>query len=120
MGRIKITDNSRAFFSKNQARIDWAFGRMVKDILNLAKAYVPFKSGDLQKSGQTTRLKALSHKVGFYTNYSAYQERGARGDGTRRVKRYSTPGTGANFLKRGGDKVASQAINYIKEAVNTI
>lgn len=40
--------------------------------------------------------------------YAAFQERGSRADGSHRVRKYSTSGTGAHFLERAGDKQVSK------------
>lgn len=120
MGKFIITDNGKRFVSANREVMDGAMETMSKDISTMAKSRVPFKSSDLFKAINPYKVKQLHHQVIADTEYAAYQEEGQRKDGTHVVKKYTTPSTGKDFLKGAGDKVTSNALNYLKQAVHSI
>lgn len=115
---IKKTDNLMKFVNNNADDMDRALSRMSKDILQISKVRVPFKRGNLQKQGESKKIAKMKHRVVYDEEYAAYQERGQRKDGTRRVINYSTPGTGKDFLKGAGQTVGKQALNYLRQAAN--
>lgn len=117
---IKKIDNIKKFVRNNEKIMDTVLGRMSNDIVTIAKITVPFKQGDLMKSGKAERVMSMKHKVVFDTKYASYQERGRRQDGSRVVRNYSTPGTGKDFLKNAGKTVASNALNYLKQGASTV
>lgn len=117
---IKKIDNIKKFVRNNERIMDTVLGRISRDIVTIAKITVPFKRGDLMKSGKAERVMSMKHKVVFDTNYASYQERGRRQDGSNVVRNYSTPGTGKNFLKNAGKTVASNALNYLKQGASTV
>lgn len=72
--------------------------------------------GQLKSSGITKRLIPKHYQVRFGDNnsgaYARFQEYG--GDGRRVVKRYSTPGTGKEFLQKAGENAQKNMISIIK------
>lgn len=117
---IRKIDNIKKFVINNERIMDSVLGRMSNDIVMIAKITVPFKKGDLMKSGKTERIKSMKHKVVFDANHASYQERGRRQDGSNVVRNYTTPGTGKNFLKNAGKTVAGNALNYLKQGASTV
>lgn len=116
MSRIIVKNEIRKWDKKRKSLFDVAVGRMAKDIVQIGKIRVPFKSGDLQQSLEWKKEGLLKHKVVADTEYAAYQERGRRRDGSHVVRKYTTPNTGAHYLRDAGEKVKENALNYIKQA----
>jgi hypothetical protein len=117
---MRIKDNTQNFIEKNSAMLDRMLERMAKDVLNLTKVKIPYKSGNLQGLITQKRLNLLHHQVRIDESYAAYQERGRRYDGSRIVKKYTTPGTGKDFMKKAGQSVARQFVQYMKQAAGAI
>jgi len=98
----KITDRMPQFSVKAKLLLDQAIGEAAKDTLIDARNSAPFKGGELRRSSDTQQRKLLSHRVSFWIEYARFQEFG--GDSRRRVRNYTTSGTGKHYLKRAGDK----------------
>lgn len=118
MSKVKYVNNFQSFVNSTDNVMEGAIARMSKDTGTIAKIRIPFKGGDLQKSEEQIKVSKLHMKVLFNEEYASYQERGERKDGSRKVRKYSTPGTGKDFLKEAGEKVGRDAVNYFKQAAN--
>lgn len=118
MARVRVDDKSKAFMAANERQMDIALGRMAQDIETIAKVRVPLKSGNLQDMIKKKRVSAKHHQVRADEDYAGYQERGMRKDGSRVVRRYTTPGTGKDYLKGAGQQVAPKATHYFKQAAS--
>lgn len=117
---VKTVDNIMRFYKLTATSMDNAIGKMAKDVKQIASIRVPYLSGDLQASIKPVKKAMMHHRVevgGGGINYAHYQEAGQRKDGSHRVRKYSTPGTGKHFLKDAGESVEKNVINYIKQAV---
>lgn len=114
--KVKIENNILKWGNKTINSLDSAIGRMAKDIKQIASITVPFKSGELQKNIVDEKMGLLRHRVLVDKPYASYQERGMRANGSHVVRNYSTPGTGKGYLKKSGDKVVKQGINYLRQA----
>ena len=115
---IKIKDESAKWGSLKIKAMDSALERMAKDIKQVAWITIPFLTGALQQATESDKKGLLDHRVIANKEYASYQERGVRKDGTHKVRRYSTPGTGSNYLKKAGNKIVKDAINYLRQANN--
>lgn len=115
MGRIIVKDNLRKYTNTSINLLDGALDRMAKDIKQVAQSRVPFLSGDLFSSAYINSKK-LAKQIGFNKKYAAYQERGMRADGTRVVRRYTTPNTGKHYLRKAVVQTKKNALNYLKQA----
>lgn len=113
---VKVNDNTAKFLNQSEKVLDSALSRMSKDMVLITKITIPYLEGDLQEEVKAVRISSLRHKVEVRKEYAAYQERGQRLDGSRKVRNYTTPGTGKGFLKKAGKKVESDAINYLRQA----
>lgn len=117
---IRSVNKLKEFAAKNAEACDKALERMAGDIVKVAKIRVPFEHGHLMKSIKASRIKPLHHRVVVDSDYAAYQERGMRRNGSHVVRRYSTPGTGAHYLRDAGRSISDKALNYLKQAANSI
>lgn len=57
--------------------------------------FAPLRDGDLRKN-----VAIGSDKITYESPYASYQYYGIRRDGTRKVRHYTTPGTGKRWDKR--------------------
>jgi hypothetical protein len=121
--KIIVTNNIRKFVKANDEHMSNAVEKMADDTLKLAQVDVPLDQGVLQKSGEVEKKDDMQFtvwfgKTGDASDYAAAQEAGfTRG---HPIKNYSTPGTGAHFLQRAGDRIAKIAIQYLKQAADRV
>lgn len=114
--KVTIEDNSGRFITASTQLLDTALERMSFDVKQIATIRVPFKDNGLQKSADNKRLGLLKHRVVFDKEYAAYQENARRKDGSRKVRKYTTPGTGPHYLENAAAQVTKDGINYLKQA----
>lgn len=106
----------KRFIRSNSEIMDNVLARMAKDVKMIAKVRVPFKEGDLQEEIVEEKIGHNQHRVLVNKEYAEYQEAGQRSGGSHRVRNYTTPGTGKNFLKDAGGQVAKNSLEYFKQA----
>jgi hypothetical protein len=126
MSRVKITDDTKKFIKAHESVFDEAVETMAKDMLRLSKQRVPRKDNDLTRSGQVEKGKNPMEWYVSYGNdgsnasdYAAVQERGYR-SGARAFSKYTSPGTGKNYLKGAGERISQQTLNYLRQATQKI
>jgi hypothetical protein len=110
----KIKTNIPAIIIKGQAN-SAIFVRMAgEELLRISKPFTPMSAGSdnrgKKSSGNLRRdtlvtVQGLRAIVRWRSEYASYQERGMRKDGTRKVRRYTTPGTGAHFAENAAKKI---------------
>lgn len=91
-----VTDRIRF----GNARLPLAVNSFLDGVIKTAEPITPKQDGDL--AGSTS--KKVSGRKGSVTwnrVYAGYQEFGQRKDGTHKVKKYTTPGTGKKFAETG-------------------
>lgn len=121
---MKITDNTGKFIIANENALNRALEIMAMDTVTLAKTKVPVKKSHLQSSINYTKVNDLNYavyagtKLNATEDYARFQEFG--GDGNRNIKNYTTPGTGAHFIKDSGDNRKKDFVKYIKQQTNLI
>lgn len=98
----KVNDRMPQFRTKMVALLDQGIGEAAKDTLIDARNNAPFKGGELRRSSDTQQRRLLSHRVSFWIEYARYQEFG--GDASRKVRNYTTGGTGKHYLRDAGNK----------------
>lgn len=127
----KFTSKRGPFNKKNEEVKDMILGHMAVDIVRMAKMKAPVANtkasgnkrgggGHLQSAIMFVRVGMGSYRVSANKSYAAYQERGMRADGTRRVKKYTTPGTGKHYFKEAIDKAWQNRHNYVQEAKRAV
>lgn len=119
MDNIRIVDNSEEFRKKAENKLDIALGMMAQDIEMIAAFKVPVDTGSLARFIKKYRVNKMRWKVTVNKDYAAYQERGARADGSRRVKKYSRAGSGPHFMRDAINVVVGRKYLYIKKAINS-
>ena len=115
--------STRAEFNRKHAAFkDMVMARMAMDVEVAIKttAGTPVKTGGMKSEVRHFKTPAGAWRVEAGKAYSAYQERGARADGSYRVRKYSTGGTSAGWFMRsinGMLKNRSQIIAQTRKAV---
>ena len=74
--------------------------------------YVPKDIGNLREIVSLT-----TDTITYESNYAAYQYKGEREDGTHKVKKYTTPGTGPYWDKR---MISAEKDDIVKEVQDYI
>lgn len=117
-GRVWKTDKTKEFIMNNSFIFDAAIERMAKDMVNYSKAWVPRKTGELQDTAEVAKEGIMDYNVWYDRygdlGYAAVQEHGGEG------WNYTTPGTGEQYLKRAGDKIEANALNYLRQAAQQV
>lgn len=121
---VRVENKMDAFVKANEKAMERALERMRNDIFVLSQFKVPMKSGELKDSGDQKRMGRLHHRVLYGENgaqeYASYQHRGMRRDGSHRVKRYTTAGTGKKFLEDAGKTIAPRSGQYFKREFESV
>lgn len=99
---MRVTNKLPAFGASAKQVLNDAMRSTAADILIKAKDRAPFKDGGLRGESDTHMTSLLSWRISFWIEYARFQELG--GDSTRRVRKYTTSGTGKHFLKTSGDE----------------
>jgi hypothetical protein len=112
-GKVTIKDNSATWLRMQLVNLDVATRAMADATVKTSKVTAPLLNGPLRNSSRIERNGPLNYSAvygGGSVQYAAYQERGMRKDGSHKVRHYTTPGTGAHFLRNAGDVTAKQGI----------
>jgi len=118
--KVTVDDNSKAFIRRNLNMLDRVAARGVQDIAMLTSGRIPRKSGNLMDRIETKKVDDGHHQVVIDEDYAAYQERGMRADGSRKVRKYTSAGTGPHALEKSGNQIASKLLAYIKKAASRV
>lgn len=113
MSKVKIENKMPSFRNNLYKVMADALNEGARDTLINAKSKAPYRTGGLRADAQIQRKGALSYIVSFYKEYARFQEFG--GDSTRRVRNYTSPGTGKGFLRSAGDEQAKRIIDIYKK-----
>lgn len=113
MSKVKIDNRLPQFKSSLHKVMADALNEGARDTLITAKTRAPYRTGGLRSDSQIQRKGPLSYWVSFYKEYARFQEYG--GDTSRRIRNYTTAGTGKGFLKTSGDEQAARIVNIYKK-----
>lgn len=109
----KVNDRLPNFRRSLYRVLDDAIGEAAKDTLIDAKNKAPYKDGALRRESDTRQMSMAKHRVSFWVEYARFQEFG--GDARRRVRNYSTGGTGKAYLKTAGDNQGKKLVITLKK-----
>lgn len=114
---VVIKDTSGEWLRGKQLLVDKALDTMSKSILAAARLRAPMSEngGDLRDTGRIEKNKNSVSVIygGNGVAYGDYQERGHRRNGSYQVRHYTTPNTGAHFLKDAGERNAKKGISWL-------
>lgn len=111
MAVIVKTDKAKWIGAINQAR-DVAAYALAEQMLADSEQYVPYSggssqsAGNLRESGRVEKGESGRFYLVWDTVYALYQWFGVRADGSHRVRKYTTPGTGTQWVDKA--KAAKQ------------
>ena len=111
MAVIVKTDRAKWIGAINQAR-DVAAYALAEQMLADSEQYVPYSggssqsAGNLRESGRVEKGESGRFYLVWDTVYALYQWFGVRADGSHRVRKYTTPGTGTQWVDKA--KAAKQ------------
>lgn len=110
--------NRTEFNRKNDSLKEMVMGRMAMDVERALKltSGMPVKTGAMKSGTRHFRSPKGGFRVEIDKEYAAYQEAGARSDGTHVVRNYTTGGTGKGFFRKAINSVIRNRENYIKES----
>lgn len=122
--KVTIKDNSATWLRMQLINFDNATRAMADATVRTANATTPMSDipghkGTLRNSRRVERNGPLNYSAvygGGSVQYAAYQERGRRKNPPyHEVRHYTTPGTGAHYLRDAGNAIAKQGIRtFIK------
>jgi hypothetical protein len=115
MNNVRIINKLPQFTKSMESVLGDALREGARDILIGAKTKAPFQKDGLRSDTEITSPKKLTQRVSFYKEYAGYQEFGQRRDGSHKVKKYTTAGTGKHYLKDAGDKVVTRMPGILKK-----
>lgn len=107
---VTLIDNSDKWLKQEESRLQVGLGRVAQAILATARTKVPRKYGNLANTGRvsgTGNEREISFG-GQGVKYAHAQEEGTNGKVV--FRHYTTPGTGAHYLKNAGETIAKKGI----------
>lgn len=113
MNQVKITNNLPQFAKSAESVLGDALREGARDIIIQAKTKAPLDKGGLRSDSDVSSPNKFTQRVSFNKEYARFQEFG--GDSTRRVKKYTTVGTGAHYLKTAGDNMRQKLADIFKK-----
>lgn len=123
---VKITDNTPRLLTNSQRVANLAVRFAADDVLKFARKKTPY-SGSIKSQGgksltggghlrDDTVIKVNGGKarIKWGAHYAAIQEDGVTWG--KKIKNYTTPGTGAHYAENAIDKVDKNRNYYLKKA----
>jgi len=126
---VKVESKIPQFKRETESKLEMILGTLASKIHTLAVMKAPKSKnimtggkkhsspGNLRASGHSERVNKLSYRVSFGDKlnvpYARFQEYG--GDGTRIVKRYTTPGTSKNYLRGSAENILRNANETLRK-----
>lgn len=104
------TDNTDLVISEHENKVSLALRFGIEDIHRISTENTPRLTGQLRADIR----KSATGKVGkivWGKEYARYQERGYT---SGKVRRYTTPGTGAHFAENAAKKVGDNPEKYFR------
>jgi hypothetical protein len=110
---VKVVDKLPQFTKQLHELLDDALRETSLDILIKSRDTAPFRKGGLRSDSYNDQVAQLHWRVSYNKEYARFQEFG--GDGNRVVRNYTTPGTGAAYLKTAGNNGVDNLKRNIKK-----
>lgn len=119
---MSFISNRSDFNKKHEAFIDMAAGLLTMDVEIALKtdAGMPVDAGNMKSQTRHFKTDRGNYRAEVDVGYAAYQEMGARSDGTHRVKNYSTSGTSAGFFHRAIQIMLNGRAGRIQQAKEAV
>jgi len=111
---VTIQDNTPKIIAQVRSNGSLAIKRALDDVLRLSRPNTPLADTMFLRNNTQTQTLGLSGVVKWMARYAQYQERGARRDGSHRVRNYTTGGTGSGFAEDAIKQVDKDRAKYLK------
>lgn len=113
---MAVVNKLPQFSKKVEAKMSIALREGARDILVKSRNRAPLDKGGLRNEPNPIEMiNPLKWRISYNKAYAAYQHRGARRDGSHRVRNYSTSGTGKLYLSKPGDEVARKMVSKFRK-----
>ena len=109
---VKFTDNTADVKREYERKIINGVNRMATEIMSSSLARTPMKTGALRRN-RSKSVDGMQATVTWQQPYAAVQEAGHR-RGARPFRKYTTPGTGKDFVRNALSKISSDPTRYFK------
>lgn len=113
MSDVTVVNHLPKFSNLLDSVLDDAIKEGAVDGLVNARTKAPFDMGGLRADSETKQIKRMHWRISFWKIYARYQEFG--GDSKRTVRKYTTSGTGAHFLRNAGDEQFKKLVSKFKK-----
>lgn len=108
----RTTDNTERIISENHNKAGLAIRFMLEAIHRQSTPVTPMKTGQLRADIKKS-VTGTKGKITWGKGYAYYQERGYT---SGPVRRYTTPGTGAQFAQNAVKDVVKDSRSYFRKA----
>lgn len=103
MSDVVVIDKMPQFKNSMESVFNDALKEGARDIIIAAKTRAPLDKGQLRADSDVSNPSHLKWRISFWKEYARFQEFG--GDATRRVRHYTTSGTGKAYLSTAGNNM---------------
>lgn len=110
---VSVIDNTPKILAEVKLNGSIAIKRALDDVKRLSRPITPLKQGQL-RDNVLSSVAGLKGIIKWGMVYAQYQERGARRDGSHRVRKYTTGGTGKGFAKSTVSQVDRSRVKYLR------
>lgn len=95
---VKYTDFTGNIISQTRIKSNIFLRTLCDRVVQISEPKTPRRLGNLRRD-VLRQVLGLRGVIDWRKKYAQYQERGMRADGTRRVRKYTTSGTGPHFAE---------------------
>lgn len=118
-----IVKTDRAKWTQTMAHAsDVAAYALAEQMLADSEQFVPYSAGssqsagNLRESGKVKRGESGVMYIVWDTVYALYQWFGVRADGSHKVSRYTTPGTGTEWVEKARDRYGDRWAELVQKS----
>lgn len=104
---VKINDFTPNILNQTKQRASIFLRTACDQVTQLSTPNTPMDKGNLRRDIIKSVL-GLHGEIEWRKVYAEYQERGSRADGSRKVKNYTTPGTGPHYAENAIKEVSAK------------
>lgn len=121
MAVIVKTDKAKWIGEINKAAGVAAYA-LAEQMLADSEQFVPYSAGssqsagNLRESGKVERGESGVMYIVWDTVYALYQWFGVRADGSHKVSRYTTPGTGTEWVEKARDRYGDRWAELVQKS----
>lgn len=112
---VRVNDNTGNVYNLTKQRASIFLRTAAEQIVQSSSPKTPRDKGNLRQDVLKT-VSGLKGRIEWRKGYAEYQERGSRRDGSRRVKNYTTPGTGPHYAQNAVERIVGLTANIAKLA----